>query len=239
MTSKQNKSGGYRVELPKASHTVDAVVFGLDIEDAVLKVLLIERGIEPFAGAWALPGGFVLENEDLDEAVQRELAEETGIKLSYLEQLYTFGKPKRDPRGRVISTAYLGFVRPSQVTLAGGSDASRAEWYDAKALPKLAFDHAEILRTGLSRLRSKVPWQPVGIELLPPHFTLTDLQRVYELILDSAIDKRNFRRKVQRFDVLVDTGKTTKEAAHRPAKLYRFDRKRYSQLQKQGVDFEL
>lgn len=239
MTSPLTSSGKYRYDYPKADHTVDAVVFGLDLEDEVLNVLLVERGVEPFAGHWALPGGFVLENENLDEAVERELREETGVKLSYMEQLYTFGRTDRDPRGRVISTAYLGCVRPSQVSLVGGSDASNAAWHSARSLPALAFDHAEIVETALRRLRSKAPWQPVSIDLLPPTFTLSDLQRVYEIILDGAIDKRNFRRKILSFDALVDTGTSTQEGAHRPAKLYRFDRKRYQQLQKQGVDFQI
>lgn len=239
MTSSQTPNGIYRYDYPKADHTVDAVVFGLDLEDEVLRVLLVERGVEPFEGHWALPGGFVRENETLDAAVERELGEETGVKLSYMEQLYTFGHPDRDPRGRVISTAYLGCVRPSQVNVVGGSDARSAQWHSLSSLPDLAFDHAEIVETALTRLRSKAPWQPVSIDLLPPTFTLSDLQRVYEIILENPIDKRNFRRKVLSFDALVDTGKSFQDGAHRPAKLYRFDRRRYQQLRKQGVDFQI
>lgn len=228
----------YSYDYPKADHTVDAVVFGMDLEEASLKVLLIERGLEPFRGAWALPGGFVNMDEELDAAVIRELEEETGIGLSFMEQLYTFGRPDRDPRGRVISTAYLGLVRPEHVTLQEGSDAERAAWWDANNLPELAFDHAEILDAGLKRLRSKVSWQPVGIELLPGEFALSDLQKVYEIILGREIDKRNFRRKVLSFGVLAPTGKVRKER-HRPAKLYEFDKLRYELLRKQGTDFEV
>jgi 8-oxo-dGTP diphosphatase len=228
----------YTYKYPKADHTVDAVVFGIDLEESALKVLLIERGLEPFVGQWALPGGFVGMDEPLDAAVLRELEEETNVKLSFMEQLFTFGRPDRDPRGRVISTAYLGLVRPSHVAVREGSDATRAVWWGIDNLPELAFDHAEILSIGLGRLRSKVRWQPVGIELLQNDFTLTQLQQVYEIILGRTLDKRNFRRKVLSFGVLAPTGETRQER-HRPAQLYRFDKERYELLRKQGIDFEV
>lgn len=227
-----------RTKTAKPRHAVDAVVLGVNLDDAVLKVLLVQRAVDPFAGWWALPGGFVRENEGLDAAVHRELGEETGVTLSFMEQLYTFGHPERDPRGRVISTGYLGLVRPDQVPVQGGTDAACAAWWDTRKLPKLAFDHDAILEAGIARLRSKLPWQPVGIELLPATFTLTDLQRVYEIILGRDIDKRNFRRKVLSFDVLTATDETRSEG-HRPAQLYRFDRKRYAQLRRQEIDFEI
>ena len=228
----------YTYEHPKADHTVDAVVFGADLDSASLKLLLVERDIDPFKGMWALPGGFIHMDESLDTAVVRELKEETGVVASYLEQLCTFGAPDRDPRGRVISTAYLGLVRTSQVELAGGTDARAARWYPVHRLPKLAFDHKEIVMTGLTRLRSKLPWQPVGIELLPKTFTLTELQRIYEIILGHELDKRNFRRKVLSFDVLKSTGET-RSGGRRPAQLFMFDRGRYKALQKTGADFEV
>ena len=228
----------YTYKYPKADHTVDAVVFGIDFEEVALKVLLIERALKPFKGNWALPGGFVEMDEDLDAAVIRELQEETNVRLSYMEQLYTFGTPGRDPRGRVISTAFLGLVRPSHVTVLEGSDAAKAVWWNVNELPGLAFDHADIIKTGLRRLRSKVGWQPVGIELLPGEFSLSDLQQVYEIILGHSIDKRNFRRKVLKFGVLAPTGNTRKES-HRPAQLYQFDKNRYALLLKQGIDFEI
>jgi 8-oxo-dGTP diphosphatase len=227
----------------KADHTVDAVVFGLDMDEKTLKILLIERGRkgEPYYGMWALPGGFIESKEDLKRALRRELREETGFDLRtattmYLEQLYTFGKPNRDPRGRVISTAYLALVKPTGVK--GADDAAQAAWWDVNRLPELAFDHDKIIETGLNRLRSKVRWQPVGIELLPLEFTLTQLQRVYEIILDRSLDKRNFRRKVFKFGVLEEAGGTVHES-HRPAKLYRFDRKQYQALLADGIDFEV
>ncbi len=228
----------YTYEFPKADHTVDAVVFGLDLDEGVLKVLLIERGREdePFHESWALPGGFIDMDEDLEDALRRELREETGLDVSYVEQLYTFGKPGRDPRGRVISTAYLALVRPTEVQ--GADDARAAEWKPVKDLPPLAFDHEDILKVGLQRLRSKVRWQPVGFGLLPSEFTLTQLQRVYEIILGRSLDKRNFRRKLGRFGVLDKTAHKVAEKG-RPAHLYSFSRSRYRGLHENGIDFEV
>jgi len=228
----------YTYEYPRAVNTVDAVVFGVSADFEELQVLLIQRGEEPFKGLLALPGGHVEPDEDLDAAVKRELQEETGLKLSYLEQLYTFGKPKRDPRGHYISTAYLALVRTG-MQLQPGSDAQGVTWAPAdKIQGALAFDHAEILAVGLERLRSKVRWQPLGIDLLPEEFTLTELQRVYEIILDRKLDKRNFRRRVLRLGVLVETGET-KSIGRRPPKLYRFDCPTYRRLQKDGIFFEV
>jgi 8-oxo-dGTP diphosphatase len=220
---------------PKSDHTVDAVVFGLD--EGALKQLLIRRGKEkePFYNHWALPGGFINLEEDLEASVRRELQEETGLTVSYLEQLYTFGRPDRDPRGRVISTAFLALVRTQQVT--GADDAKEARWFPVDQLPALAFDHAEIIELGIRRLRSKVRWQPVGIELLPEQFTLTDLQRVYEIILGHPVDKRNFRKRVLGYGVLGET-EQLRRGATRPAKLYRFDPAAYLALREQGIDFE-
>ena len=227
-------------EFPKADNTTDAVVFGLDLGEGTLNVLLIERGREgePFHGCWALPGGFLNMDEDLDTCVRRELEEETGIRLSYLEQLYTFGRPGRDPRGRVISTAYLALVRSENVTIQAADDAARARWFSIYELPSLAFDHEEIIQKALERLRSKVLWQPVGIDLLPEEFTLTDLQQVYEIVLGRLLDKRNFRKKILSHGVLVETGSTRQEA-HRPAKMYRFDRARYQALVQTGFTWEV
>lgn len=226
----------FTYEYPRPALTVDCVVFGFD--GAGLQVLLIRRGLEPFIGSWALPGGFVDMEENLDEAARRELLEETHLKDVFLEQLFTFGTPGRDPRGRVVSVAYYALVRPDQHPATGDSDASEAAWHPVEKLPPLAFDHADILRIGLERLRGKIRYQPIGFELLPKHFTLTQLQELYEAILGRRIDKRNFRKKLLAFDFLVPTDEFT-AGAHRPARLHRFDRRRYEALVRKGFHFEL
>ncbi len=226
----------FTYDYPRPALTVDCVVFGFDGDG--LQVLLIRRGIEPHLGAWALPGGFVHMEETLDQAARRELEEETHIKDVFLEQLFTFGNPGRDPRGRVVSVAYYALVRPDQHTATGDTDASEAAWHPVEKLPALAFDHAEILCTALDRLRGKIRYQPIGFELLPKHFTLTQFQELYEAILGRRIDKRNFRKKLLAFDFLVPTDDFT-AGAHRPARLYRFDRRRYDSLAHKGFLFEL
>jgi 8-oxo-dGTP diphosphatase len=218
--------------------TVDCVVFGLD-ERWELRALLIERDIEPFRGRMALPGGFVLEGETLEDAARRELREETGVSDVYLEQLYTFGDPGRDPRGRVISVAYYALVKPEAHRLQASTDARSAAWFRATAAPPLAFDHDKILAVALERLRGKVRYRPIGFELLPPEFTLTQLQRLYEGILERDLDKRNFRRKVMSMGLLIDTGRQEFGAPGRPAALYRFDREKYQEWERRGFDFEI
>ena len=222
-------------EYPRPALTGDCVVFA--VADEALQVLLIRRAQDPFGGRWALPGGFVEMDEDLEEAARRELAEETGVEELFLEQLYTFGRPDRDPRGRVVSVAYFALVTPDGRRLRPGSDARAAEWFAADELPELAFDHAAILATALERLRGKVRYAPLGFELLPRRFTLTELQRLYEIVLGRELDKRNFRRKMHAMGVLVDTGKLQRGRAHRAAKLYRFDTRRYQRLEREGFNF--
>lgn len=226
----------FTYEYPRPALTVDCVVFGFDGGD--LRVLLIRRALEPFLGSWALPGGFVDMAEDLDQAARRELQEETHLSQVYLEQLFTFGTPGRDPRGRVVSVAYYALVRPDQHPAKGDSDASEAAWHPADQLPPLAFDHTQIIAKALDRLRGKVRYQPVGFELLPKHFTLTQLQSLYEAILGRTIDKRNFRKKLLAFDLLIPLDKFT-SGAHRPARLYRFDHRKYDTLVRHGFHFEL
>ncbi len=226
----------FTYEYPRPALTVDCVVFGFD--GGGLQVLLIRRGLEPFLGSWALPGGFVNMDEDLDEAARRELMEETHLQDVFLEQLFTFGKPGRDPRGRVVSVAYCALVRPDQHPATGDSDASEAAWHPVDTLPPLAFDHADILRIALERLRGKIRYQPVGFELLAKRFTLTQLQELYEAILGRRIDKRNFRKKLLAFDFIIPTDKYT-AGAHRPARLHRFDHRRYDALARKGFHFEL
>jgi 8-oxo-dGTP diphosphatase len=215
--------------------TVDCVVFAVQRER--LEVLLIRRALEPFAASWALPGGFVDMDEDLEAAARRELEEETGLRDLFLEQLYTFGRPDRDPRGRVVSVAYYALANLAGRRVQASSDAGAAEWFAVDALPTLAFDHSEILACALERLRGKVRYAPLGFELLPRRFTLTQLQRLYEIILGRDLDKRNFRRKIHGMGLLVDTGEMQRGRAHRAARLYRFDRRRYRQLERDGFSF--
>jgi 8-oxo-dGTP diphosphatase len=224
-------------EYPRPALTVDAVVFGLD--DGELKVLLVRRDLPPFQGKWALPGGFVRVEESLEDAVRRELREETGIDQVFLEQLYTFGTVDRDPRERVVTVAYYALVRLGEHSIKAATDARDAAWFGVSEARGLAFDHDRILATALERLKGKVRYQPIGFELLPPEFTLTQLQRLYETILETTLDKRNFRKKILGMDFLVALDEVQKDVAHRAARLYRFDRKKYQRLQKRGFNFEI
>lgn len=224
-------------EYPRPSVTVDAVMFGFD--GAELQILLIERAHEPFSGSWAIPGGFVDMNESLEAAALRELQEETGITRVFLEQLYTFGDVGRDPRGWVVSVAYYALVKPSEHPAAAASDARQVRWFAVSALPPLAFDHKEIVATALARLRAKVRYEQIGFELLPPKFTLSELQALYEAILGTRLDKRNFRRKILGMKLLVALTERRQGGQHRPAQLFRFDQKAYKRLRKNGFHFEL
>ncbi|HTK78569.1 MAG TPA: NUDIX domain-containing protein [Gemmataceae bacterium] len=224
-------------EFRRPALTVDAVVFGLDDED--LKVLLIRRDLEPFRGKWALPGGFVRVEESLEDAVRRELQEETGISQVFLEQLYTFGDVDRDPRERVVTVAYYALVKLSDHRVKAATDARDAAWFAVSEARGLAFDHDRILGVALERLKGKVRYQPIGFELLPPQFTLSQLQRLYETVLETPLDKRNFRKKILGMDFLVPMDEVEKDVAHRAARLYRFDRKKYRDLQKRGFNFEI
>ena len=227
----------YTYEYPRAALTVDCVVFGLDEED--LKVLLIQRDLPPFEGRWALPGGFVRLDETLDEAALRELQEETGLEKVYLEQLYTVGDIDRDPRERVVTVAYYALVKLSDHHVAAATDAREAAWFAVDDLPSLAFDHDKILAMAHQRLRGKVRYQPIGFELLPTKFTLRQLQHLYEVVLDRLLDKRNFRKKILAMDILVELDEVETDVAHRAARLYRFDKKKYRRLVKQGFNFEI
>jgi 8-oxo-dGTP diphosphatase len=242
---------------PRPSVTVDCVVFGIEPSEAgfACKVLLVERRGDPCKGMWALPGGFVEvsdsggQGEDLEAAARRELREETGLVVGYLEQLYTFGAPMRDSRGRVISVAYYALVRQADHVARAGSDAKAARWFALSSLPgspgghpqtpgALAFDHGEILEAAIARLRSKVRYAPIGFTLLPAKFTLTELQRLYEAILARDLDKRNFRKRILAMAILAEAGQQ-KDVPHRAATLYRFDKRAYDRATKQGFHFEL
>jgi len=219
---------------------VDAIVFGYNKEDGV-RLLLIKRKYDPFKGEWAIPGGFVLDNESLEDAIERELQEETGVKINYLEQLYTFGKPGRDPRRRIISVAYFGLVKSSQFEkLNATTDAEEAQWFNIKELPKLAFDHQEILKIAIERLRAKITYQPIGFELLEQKFPFSDLEHLYSALLDRPIDRRNFKKKVMSLGILEELDEKAKSAgAGRPGNLFQFNKTTYKRLLKEGMHFEI
>ena len=236
----------YTYEYPRPSVTVDIVVFGYD-GGKQLKMLLIERGGEPFKGSWALPGGFVDLDEDLETAALRELEEETGVKDLFVEQLYTYGTVDRDPRGRVISVAYFSLVNLQDHPAVASSDATKAEWFVLDELPDLAFDHSDIIRKANERLAAKVRYQPIGFELLPAEFTLGQLQQLYETVLNvESFNKRNFRTRILRTGILEECGRQ-QNVAHRPAVLYKFNQATYQKLAKQrdggvlrrALDFEI
>lgn len=229
----------YTYRWPRPALTVDIVVFGFAAGHAGsgprLDVLLIERDQAPFEGRRALPGGFVGEHEDLEAAALRELEEETSVRDVYLEQLYTFGAPGRDPRGHTVSVAYVALVRPIDHPALAASDARRAVWTPVDEATDLAFDHDLILKTALARLRAKLRYRPIGFSLLPAEFTLGELQDLYETALGHELDKRNFRKRVEQMGVLVPTG-AKRRGPHRSAALYRFDRARYDALDVEAFD---
>lgn len=212
-------------EYPHPAVTTDIVIFTIRQDE--LKVLLVKRAHAPFQGEWALPGGFVALDESLEEGARRELAEETGVSGVYLEQLYTFGTPDRDPRERVITVAYYALIPTDEVEIRAATDAEGVSWYGLEELPNLAFDHAEILKAAHQRLVAKLDYSTIAFQFMPKEFTLTELQKVYELILREPIDKRNFRKRILGLRLIRETGKERKSGAHRPAKLYRvIDRSR-------------
>jgi 8-oxo-dGTP diphosphatase len=222
---------------PRPALTVDCAVFGLD--DGDLKVLLVQRDIDPFTGSWSLPGGFVRIDETLDDAARRELAEETGATNIFLEQLYTFSEVDRDPSDRVVTVGYYSLVKLSDHRIRSATDSKRAAWFAVGDVPSLAFDHGKILKTAHHRLRAKVRYQPIGFELLPQKFTLTQLQKLYEVILDRQLDKRNFRKKLLAMGVLLELNEIEQDVAHRAARLYSFDKAKYDRMTKKGFNFEL
>ena len=225
------------MSLPTIRLAVDAVVFGYEKKEGI-SVLLIQRKINPFEGHWALPGGLVEEDESLERAVQRELQEETGIEVNYLEQLYSFGAPNRDPRNRVVSIAYYGLVRPSKFKLHAATDAADAQWFLLNELPKLAFDHDKILAMAVARLRAKISYEPIGFELLEETFPFSDLHLLYQTLYDKPIDRRNFKRKFLQLNILEETAdKSNKGVKGRPGSIYRFNKEKYFQLKKKGMVF--
>lgn len=221
----------------KSAFTVDNVIFGFDEGD--LKVLLIKRGEEPYEAEWALPGYFVYPNEDLEAAAKRVLEELTGLKNVFLEQVETFGRPDRHPFGRVITIAYYSLIKISYYHIQPASIAQKAKWHSVSKIQSLAFDHKEILDSCFKRLKKTVKNRPVGFELLPRKFTLTELQHLYEAILETDLDKRNFRKKILSMDLLIDLNEVQAGVAHRPARLYQFDREKYNKFLAEGFTFEV
>jgi 8-oxo-dGTP diphosphatase len=219
-TAVQPQTNYNHTDYERPAVTVDVVIFALVEDD--LQVLLIKRKYPPFAGVWAIPGGFVRVDESLKDAAARELAEETGVTDVYMEQLYTFGAPDRDPRTRVITVAYFALVPYHAIAHQPGDEASETGWWSMFDLPELAFDHNQILQYALTRLRYKLEYTSVGFRLLPDLFTLSELQQAYETILGEKLDKRNFRRKILGSDILEETGEKDRSGEGRPAMLYRY-----------------
>ncbi|MBR9861091.1 NUDIX hydrolase [bacterium] len=220
--------------------TVDAIVFSYDPLQGV-SILLIKRKNPPFKESWAIPGGFVEDEESLERATQRELLEETGVSINYLEQLYTFGNPERDPRSRIITVAYFGLVKASNYeSLKADTDASEARWFNIKALPSLAFDHADIIKLAIERLRNKIRYQPIGFHLLDDKFPFSDLETLYSILLDREIDRRNFKKKVMSLGILDKLDEKHKpKGAGRPGDLFKFNKSTYEKLLKEGLHFEI
>ena len=204
----------------KPAVTVDVLFF--TIKDGKLQVLLIKRAAWPFEGYWALPGGFVGMKEGLDEAASREIFEECGIKNLFLEQLFTFGDPGRDPRTRVITVAYYALAPSEEIKKVQVDEVKEAKYFPVEELPKMAFDHKKIIEVGFERLKNKIGYSSIVFGLLPKVFSLSDVQGIYETIYGKTIDKRNFRKWMISTGLLISTGKKKSGLAHRPALLYKF-----------------
>ena len=215
----------------------DCVIFSFD--GNVLKLLLLERDNEPFRNQWALPGGFVNIDETTENCALRILKEKAGLENVFVEQLFTFSDMDRDPRERIISVTYFALVNKHQFEITAGRDTIKAEWFDCKEIPQLAFDHSKIVVHALERLKGKVRYQPVGFELLEEKFTLPQLQQLYEAILGTAIDKRNFRKKILGMSFLIPLEEKEKNVAHKAARYYSFDKDAYAKLTASGFNFEL
>lgn len=212
---------------------VDLVVFA--VRSGELALLLVKRGIPPYEGMWALPGGFVRVDESLDDCARRELVEETGVRDIFLEQLYTFGEPNRDPRMRVITVAYYAIIAADRQVLSASTDAADASWFPMSARPRLAFDHDRIAAYAAERLSNKLEYTTIAFQLLPERFTLSELQSVYEIVLGHPLDKRNFRKKMLSLGLVRETGEKRMVGKHRPAELYRFAEARGTALKEKDI----
>ncbi len=224
----------YHYKYPHPSVTTDCVIFGFD--GSRLNVLLVERGIEPFKGRWAFPGGFLKMDESAEECALRELYEETGLKAAYIKQFHTFSDPDRDPRERVITIAYYALVRMEDVR--GGDDAARAEWFPLDEIPALAFDHNMILHRALTDIRRQIHFEPVGFELLPEKFTIKQLQHLYEAILGVKFDRRNFYNKMRHLGLLEQQEETVFNSPQKEAFLFKFNAEKYAELKQKGFRLE-
>ena len=232
--NKANEGLKYSYKYPHPSVTTDCVIFGFD--GVKLKVLLVERGMAPYKGRWAFPGGFLNMDESAEEGALRELKEETGLEGAYIRQFHTFSAPQRDPRERVITIAYYALVRMQEVK--GGDDASDARWFALDEVPPLAFDHDQILRKAEKTLRQQIHFEPVGFELLPEKFTIKQLQNLYEAILDMRFDRRNFYNKMRRLGMLELTGDTANPSQRSEANLFSFNAEKYAELKSKGFQLE-
>ena len=224
----------YTYKYPHPSVTTDCVIFGFD--GTTIKVLLIQRGIEPFKGKWAFPGGFMKIDETAEDCAKRELEEETGLKNTSVEQFYTFTDVNRDPRERVITIAHYALVRLSEVK--GGDDATFAQWFSMDEIPSLAFDHDRILRMAINQLKERICFEPIGFDLLPEVFTMSKLQNLYEAILEVKFDRRNFYNKMLKLGILTEAEPRPKNASRRTPSKYRFNSDKYAELKQKGFRLE-
>lgn len=224
----------YCYKYPHPSVTADCVIFGFD--GVSIKVLLIQRGIEPYKGKWAFPGGFMQIDETVEECARRELEEETGLKNASVEQFYTFSDVNRDPRERVITVAHYALVRLSEVK--GGDDAASAQWFAESEIPSLAFDHDRILRMARNCLKERICFEPIGFELLPEVFTMSELQNLYEAILEVKFDRRNFYNKMLKLGILTEAEPRAEQASRRTPTKYRFNAAKYAELKQKGFRLE-
>ncbi|MEE1220586.1 MAG: NUDIX domain-containing protein [Bacteroidales bacterium] len=224
----------YCYKYPHPAVTSDCVIFGFD--GVAIKVLLIQRGIEPYKGKWAFPGGFMQIDETVEECAKRELEEETGLKTTSVEQFHTFSDVNRDPRDRVITVAHYALVRLEEVK--GGDDARSAQWFAMNEIPSLAFDHDRILRIAVNRLKERICFEPIGFELLPEIFTMSALQNLYEAILEMKFDRRNFYNKMLKLGILSEAEARPKDASRRTPIKYRFNAKKYAELKQKGFRLE-
>ena len=228
------EQNSYTYKYPHPSVTTDCVIFGFD--GTALKVLLVERGLDPYKGRWAFPGGFLRMEESAENGALRELQEETGLTGAYVKQFHTFSEPDRDPRERVITIAYYALVRMQEVR--GGDDASKAEWFFLDKVPALAFDHDLILRMALNELRRQIHFEPIGFELLPEKFTIKELQLLYEAILDVKFDRRNFYNKMKHLGILTQLDETVQNSPQKEAFLFKFNPDKYNELKQKGFRLE-